>query len=396
MFFQSVLVYCSLMFIMMFFSVIAAKKANSYILDNGNLTVKRSFWKLEIIFPILLFAIIMGMRYDVGVDYLTYLNNYLYKNYSGKGEVLFNLFSDVGWLFNFHFVYFFTAIAFTQILFFFLAFKDERYLYPLLIFFLFTTGNFLFWMNVLRQALALCIWLYALKFIETKKPYIYFAICLAIFMVHRSSVILFIFYPILRNGKDYFASIKLQLVLFLSAFVFEQLFFSLLMKFENIISFYTSLLGDGLYNSYSINNLVQEFSESKGSGFAVYFKILLNLIIIFYSVRLKKFYNSNRFIIIYFFFFLGVITTYIFPEGAISLSRPFRYFYIFQPIMYAYFLYYLYKKRKSETNFLLFSGLLLIFMGIFILSQSSATKDSHSLYQFYFQKKYLSKYPIRF
>lgn len=393
MFLQSISVYFTLMLFMMMFGFIAAKKANSYTLYNGSITVKRSFWKIEVILPIILFAIIMGMRYDVGVDYFSYLNNYLDGDYSGKGEFLFYLFSDIGWYFNLHYVVYFTAIAFVQILFFLLAFKDERYLFPLLIFFLFTNGNFLFLMNVLRQALAMCIWLYALRFIETKKPYIYFLICVAIFFVHRSSVILFIFYPLLKNGVDYFKNVKLQLVLFFSAFVFKLVFSSLIMQLEPLIQFYTSLLGDGLYDSYNITTLMDGITGSEGSGIATYFKILLNFIIILYSSSLKKYYNNKRFIIIYFFFFLGVITTYIFPDGAISLSRPFRYFYIFQPIMYAYFLYYLYKNRKNETNFFLLVGLLIVFTSIFVLSQSSATENSHSLYQFYFQKRLFKEYP---
>lgn len=394
MFLQSISVYFILILFMMMFAFIAAKRANSYTLYNGNLVAKRSFWKIEVILPILFFAIIMGMRYDVGYDYISYLDNYLYKNYTGKGEVLFNLFSDIGWYFNLHYTVYFTAIAFVQILFFFLAFKDERYLFPFLIFFLFTSGNYLFLMNVIRQALALCIWLYALKFIDLKKPYIYFFICVLLFMIHRSSVILFIFYPLLRNGTDYFKSIKLQLVLFFSAFIIRDVFSNLIMRIEPLINFYTSMLGDGLYDSYNMENLIDRVTDgSGGSGIAMYFKIGLHFLIILYSARLKKYFNSKRFIIIYFFFFLGLLTTYIFPEGAISLTRPFRYFYIFQPIMYAYFLFYLYKNKNTETNYILFYGIIVVFLLIFVLSQYMATEDSHSLYQFYFQKQLYKEYP---
>ncbi|MCI3936494.1 EpsG family protein [Chryseobacterium aahli] len=394
MFLQSISVYLILMLFMMLCGIYAAKKENKYKSFNGEIIIeRRSFWNIEIIFPLIVFAVVMGMRYDVGTDYFSYLYNYLDKTYSGKGEILFNLFSDVGWYLNLHYTVFFAAIAFTQILFFFLAFKDERYLFPFLIFFLFTNGNFLFLMNVLRQALAMCIWLYAIRFIDIKKKYVYFLICVALFMIHRSSIILFIFYPILTNNKDYFESVKLQLILFFSAFIFKLLFSSIIIQLDPIINFYTSLLGDGLYDSYSVSSLVSGIVESEGSGIAKYFKILLNLIIILYSTNLKKYYNSNRFIIIYFFFFLGVITTYIFPDGAISLSRPFRYFYIFQPIMYSYFLYYLYKKKIIEKNFLLLVGIIILFACIFLLSQYSATENSHSLYQFYFQKLLLKEYP---
>src|SRR5690606_15469533 len=121
-----------------------------------------------------------------------------------------------------------------------------------------------------------------------------------------------------------------------------------------------------------VENLKQSFAEESGTGLAVYFKIGLHFVIIFYSTRLKAFYHSKWFVLVYFFFFLGLLTTYIFPEGAISLSRPFRYFYIFQPIMYAYFVYYLFRTRQKSGHFFLLIGLIMIFVGIFTLSQYSA------------------------
>ncbi len=78
-----------------------------------------------------------------------------------------------------------------------------------------------------------------------------------------------------------------------------------------------------------------------------------------------------------------------FPVGAIAITRPFRYFYIFQTIMYAYFLYYLYKTKLKNTlqgslNALMYYGLIIVFLGIFYLSQITSNEYASLWYQFFF------------
>jgi len=81
---QSIIVYSLLMFTMILFAVYASKKVR-YTSSSG-LTIQRSFWRFEILVPLILFAVIFGMRYDVGVDHLNYLHGYLDKIHVGKNE----------------------------------------------------------------------------------------------------------------------------------------------------------------------------------------------------------------------------------------------------------------------------------------------------------------------
>ena len=392
MFLQSILVYSTLIITMILFAYSASRKGSYYTTDNG-LIKYRSFWRFDTIVPLLLFAIVYGMRYDVGTDHLNYLEGYLSGIYVGKNEPLFSFFSEIGWFFNLHYTVYFGILAFIQAFFFFYAFKDHRYIYPLLIFFIFTTGSISFWMNGIRQAMAMCVWIFTLRYIEEKKwkPYIIWGIISV--LLHKSAIILFIFYPILRNGKDYFKSISLQTVLFASAFIIKEVFFDIIMRFESVINFYISILGEDTYQSYGMERLMESFVESGGTGLAYLFKIGVNLIVILYSTKLKQYYNSKWFNIMYFFFFIGLMTSYMFPIGAVSFTRPFRYFYIFQPILYAYLGFYLYKKRADGRKLILFLLLIIGFSGIFFLSQYTATEDSHSLYHFYFQQENIMGYP---
>jgi len=387
---QSLIVYSLLMFTMILFAVYASRR-NGYISSSGIL-VKRSFWRFEVVFPLFLFAIIFGMRYDVGVDHLGYLHGYLQKIHVGKNEPLFFLFAEIGWKLNWHYVLYFGLIAFTQVLFFFYAFKNERYLYPFLVFFLFTNGEWGFWMNGIRQALAMCIWIFSIKYIEDKKLWKYLIWWVVATLIHKSAIILIVFYPILRNGRDYFKSIPLQLILLGSAFVLKSAFEVFLPNIESLINTYINILGADMYErSYNIDRLMESFRESDGTGLVYLFRIILNVTIILFSTRLKLFYNSKRFNVIYFFFFIGLLTMYMFPVGFISLTRPFIYFYIFPSIMYAYFLYYLFKTRLRGTRIgsfhaILYYGLIFIFLGVFYSSIITSNENASFWYQFYFDQ----------
>lgn len=385
------------MFTMILFAVYASRR-NGYISSSG-LLVKRSFWRFEVIFPLILFAIIFGMRYDVGVDHLGYLEGYLNKEYVGKNEPLFFLFSEIGWKLNWHYVLYFGVIAFTQAVFFFYAFKNERYIYPFLVFFLFTNGEWGFWMNGIRQALAMCIWIFSIKYIEDKKFWKYLIWCVVATLIHKSAIVLIVFYPILRNGRDYFKSIPLQLILLGSAFILKEVFYVVFSYIEPLINTYTNILGSDMYSGYNTEVLMESFRKSDGTGLVYLFRIILNVIIILYSKRLKLYYNSKRFNIIYFFFFIGILTMYVFPVGFISLTRPFRYFYIFQSIMYAFFLYYLFKTkvrdtRRGSVHAIIYYGLIFIFLGVFYLSIITSSEDASFWYQFYFDQN-INGYPGR-
>lgn len=382
---QSIVVYSCLFIIMLLFAHNFSLKSSHYKTVSG-IIKERSFWHFNTIFPLLLFGIVFGMRYDVGADHLAYLFGYTNNVDVSKGEPLFDAITHLFKGLSLHYVYYFSFLAFFQVFFFFYAFKKQRYLFPFLVFFLFANSEWSSWMNVIRQAMAMCLWIYALKYIEEKRLWRYILLCTIACLFHYSAVILIVFYPLLKSGKDYFKSIKLQLCLIIAAFILQQVFIRILPQLGSFIDFYKSILGTDAYaNSYDIESLTEDFTVAEGTGLVYLTKIAFHTVIIIYSKKLKKFYNNKWFNIIYFFFFLGLLTTYIFPVGFISLTRPFRYFYIFQTIMYAYFAFYL-RKNKTSQNRLIFLGLIILFIGIFLLSQLTATEDSHLWYQFYFQQ----------
>lgn len=388
---QSILVYTLIILVMLLFANIAKRKAVYQTGQYGELVQKRSFWSFEIVFMLLFFALMFGMRYDVGTDHLGYLFSYIEGSVGEnlKMEPLFRWISKICYDLNIHPIIYFAIWAFIQITFFLLAFKNERYLFPLLITFLFFNLSFTFWMNGIRQALALCIWLYSITFIVEKKFWHYIVWGIIAFLFHRSALILFVFYPLLRNGKDYFKSIPLQLILFASVFIIKNVFEVFILQFESIIEQFQTILGgeDNLYAAYTMDNMLEDLNnEVEGTGLASMFRILVWVIIILYSRKLKSYYNSKKFNIIYFFFFFSLLSFYIFPNGIVVLRRPFSYFPVFQTIMLAYFVYYLLKSNSFRFNRLLAYTLIIAFIGVFYLNMLGATERSSILFQFYFQK----------
>lgn len=381
---QSIVLYSTLLLVMVSLAKMYSLKQSYQIVNEVRVRNSKP-GTFYLIFIILFFSLMMGLRYDVGTDFFAYQEGYIYNYDVGKGEILFNWIRELFNNFQLHYAAYFSFLAFLNISFFLYAFKRDAFILPLLLFFLLTNGDWLFWMNGIRQAIAMCIWIYALTFIEKKKVWWYLFWCLIAIGFHVSAVILIPLYFILKNGKDYFKNIKFQLILFAGAFVIQHSFGPFLEQIGPLIQFYQSELFGGTYN-YSIERLKEEASSTvEGSGIAYFFRVILSIIIIIYSKKLKDYYDSKWFNIVYFLFFIGLFTQNIFPLGSTVLTRPFRYFFIFKGIMFAYFAYYL-LKSKIPNNKIYAIALVLVFIAIFYLNIITANPHSHLWYQFYFQQ----------
>jgi len=322
--------------------------------------VKIPFLTWEVILPIIGFSLVFGMRYGVGDDHLTYLNIYLtgegVERYEWGFRYITTLFSKL----NFHFAVYFTILAFLQIFFFFLAFKEERFLFPFLAFFLFSGGYYLSWMNGIRQDIAACIFIFAVKFIDQKKFVSFLVCCSLAFLFHKSAIILILFYPLLRNGYDYFKSTTIQLLVFLCALIAYYTNINLVGLLENFITVISYWFNYEVYTNEGIENITLE--ATTGIGF--FLTALMDLIIIMYSKNLKSFYNSRRFNNIYTLYFIGAIAGILFAGSGVLL-RPFRYLAYFKLILLAYFMHYTLKNSKQPIYALLFFLITVIFLLLF-------------------------------
>ena len=330
----------------------------------------------------LAFAIVFGIRFDVGVDHLQYVDDYLFGKEYNNFELLYTILNNACALLKLPYPVLFTIISLIQVAFFFASFRKEFYLFPYLVIFLFfndLTGN---WNNIIRASLAFCIWCYSLNYIAEKNLVKYLIFSVLAIGFHTSAIILVVSYPILVSGRNYFRSVPIQFLLLALAFVIRYLFWNFTGIITVLIDYFIRFVGN--YSGYTADRLLYEsIIEEGGTGLGFYANILVNAYIIAISPKLQSFYYSRKFIIVYNLFFVGLLLQYMFPTGFIALTRPFRYFYMLHPVMLAYVTYYLFKSRNSIFLLLI----LVLYTGIFYGSIIRSNESAHKWYQTCFQHK---------
>ena len=365
------------------------------------------YFKPEIVLMILFFSFMAGIRYDVGTDHLFYMDQYVSNNIPERQEFLFRGIANFFISLQIHPIVYFGILAMIQVTFFFAAFKDYRYVMPFLVVFLFTNSLFGSWMNTIRQDIAICIWMFSIRFILQRKIWKYLVACAICIGFHRSSIIFILLYPIFVSGKDFFASRNLQITLYIAALVIRNNFQDLFINAENLLQSYSYLLSyvstDSFYDTYTVEGSLSQMNENSQSvvntGIAFYFKYFVYFIIILFSKELKLFYKVSGFTLFYNFFFIAVISSLIIPLGAFNIARPFQCFQPFLSVMLAFFCLYLVSvnnvfgmKQRGllkirDTKF--FGQIILIcFLGILFLSilSSAISNSNYKGYQLYFQQ----------
>ena len=200
---QTILVYLFLLLTMMAF-VSKTFKIEGVALSNNIFGIKNS----PLILAMLLFAVVFGMRYGVGVDHLGYLDDYkdiLNSQHSGKiMEPAFAFITNLFAAASLHYSFYFSFLAFLQIFFLFYTFKrNEERVLPFLVLTLILGGVYLSYMNGIRQQLAFCIFVFSLEFIFKRKPIKHYLLILLAFMFHSSALLLLPIYFLFQLKKKF-------------------------------------------------------------------------------------------------------------------------------------------------------------------------------------------------
>ena len=345
---QSFLVYGIFAAVLAIFGNISAQKQKISYYNN----VKNRFFTWDIIIPILIFSIISGIRWKVGTDHFNYYLKYLDLEkgieFRERGiEKGFELLSTVFSNLQIHFTLYFSFLAFLQIFFFYLALKDKKYLLPFLVVILILGEQYLLWMNGIRQAIAACIFVYALQYKLNKKFWFYFIFILLASQFHKSAIWLIILYfiPIKYLFKNRF----ITLIIFIGSYYIgtQYQWFSVTQNIEKAIVFfrYDIFLG-------SIDYLLSDETDKIGIGPRRIIIQLLYLILIFYSNKLKSFFSKEEtgFTLYYNLAIIGGIYFNLFSNTSHVFLRPVYYFIIFTPITFSFLLLYLKTKTPNGIN----------------------------------------------
>jgi hypothetical protein len=333
-----------------------------------------------VIFALIGYSIVMGIRYNVGIDYLSYFS--IFRRFQAgtvaATRFIYNVI-EPGFIFliktiiglKFDFPVFFGVVAFMQVIGLFLAIKKEQEVWPWLCFTVIFSASFLVYANVLRQWVAFSFIIYSLYFLKHKKIIPHYALIICAFMFHKSSLIFAVLYPLYVNGKSYFNNRAVQLVLlFLSLLLMRVgLVEQSLSYLENLISF----LG---YDNYIQNSsFISDDSTKIGIGFFIYRIIMV--ILILNSKKAKEEYKDTIFPIAYDLAFMGMILRTICSYSLI-FTRMSMYFYGCVEIVAAFIL--VQMSRKKDIWYYILIGLYII---LFIGNLRSASTGPQP-YQTYF------------
>jgi hypothetical protein len=384
---QSIFVYGLFALSLWWLGKIAAKRERLCLIYQGN---RPQFWTWEIIFSLLIFAIISGVRWQVGVDHLSYLEHYWeigdnarlsYENFRGRGIepgyfYLTKVFAD----FDIHFTFYFAFLAFIQLFFIYYAVKKERYLLPFIGLVIIFGGHYLILMNGIRQMLVACMFVYSIQFIRDRKFLAYLITLLIASLFHKSAILLIIFYFIPQI--DYFKNRYVNIFLLIGT-----VFVGMNPTWLQTIDYADIVLSFVGYEHYAERvDLLVESRREMNIGPRRLSVLILYGLIIWFAPKLKKKYKHTNFIAYFNFTVLGAFLYNLFVNTSHTFLRPVSYFTIFSILTTSYLLVYLKPPRDYKVN-LKFILVLLIsssYLGFAILSELNNLGIDYTNYKFFF------------
>ena len=336
--------------------------------------------------PIIIFTLIIGLRYCVGIDWENYRAIYeeelKYMSYAQmldtRYEIGFVTIVYLCHLFQLPTYMLFVCFAAIQIIFLYLALKEERGILPYIYLAFILSGIAIQgFCNVMRQDVAFCIFLYALKYVKRDKIIKYFLLCALAVCFHKSALILFPLCFIWIRRNSLFNNQLVQCTLFLAC-----VFLPFLNPVEYILSVLNDLIAAMGYEDY-VDSALDLTTNSK-IGPTRLMMIITNIVIILNSKNIKSYYENTLVNKIYDLFFIGICCYFLFL-GNMMFGRITLYFTNVAFIMYGYSLHY-WLQTKTSKHIISIGIISLMLMVSYSSLLFNCTKNTDA-YVSYFQEE---------
>lgn len=361
--FESAVVYLGLMVVMMILAWLGSRSEHN-----------RYTWAA---LASLAFAVVMGIRWNVGVDFPMYYDLYQLATtgYMGLGfdrwEPAFKILYIICGSQYLHYSIPFGIIAFIQCFLIFYGLRNQSKTWVFIPFTLMLSGTFVSYDNIMRHMVAFSIFICAIPYLAERKYWKYLLCIIAASLFHKSALILIMLPLVYMWCKQVFSKIWIQLI-----FVGIGL---AIMNIDNVqeifeaLSFAMTLLG---YDDYMSTSFALFDEETKlGLGFMVI--LAANLVLIFFSNKMKRFYNSRAVDIMYDMYFLGYFVKLAFLRMFL-LQRVNYYFISFEFIIAALTLWMFYKKK----SWIMLLGLSMIYVALFFGKLSNSEVGAMTYHTF--------------
>lgn len=376
---ESFVVYTSLLIFLPFLG----HTANQLYLKNDS---NRSYHYWGILFCIvLIFSVIFGVRYEVGIDYLNYKKIYeTIQNGLIPDDIIepgfYWICKIIGSL-GLHYSFFFGFFCFLQIIFIILAFKNKLELLSWILIVLLST-QFMVMMTLMRQMTFVCcfIWLVSrINSISFAKYAIIVALCT--FFFHKSAILVLPLYPFIRLRKNMCGTCLFQNIVFLVCAYLGYSHF-ILDKFEDF-STIASFLG---YSQYEGFNVLEALFLDPNWGPRTLIRVALVFVTILFSKKVRDYFPTVAFTQFYNLFFLGVCAEIVL-YGTDVIARVFLPLYYMKLVVFAYTLYYLISNyRKNYKNlFMCCCYVVLLLMDYCSVFYDTTLPNNTSAFKFFWQ-----------
>lgn len=341
-----------------------------YMFSQSKRYVLSGKWKYVVI-PIIVYSIVFGFRYMVGMDYFAYLRVYQDLLSSGENmladrwELLFQYYSKLCAFVSLPASLWFGGIAFLQLYPMIWLFKKDKEAIPYLFLIFMLGGYWLMFATTLRHILAMALWMVSLKYIIDNNGRKHFFFVLLSILVHKSMLLILPLYFLYRKKNEYFNRVNLQVLLLIVSvcFMVFPIFGSIMKNIDQI----AIILGYGEYLDLDTKDLIEGYSL--GAGFFINFG--LNLLIIINSVRIKDYFKNNLLNITYDLYFVGVLFRHIFIDSMI-FSRLNTCFDNLSFVIIAYAMLYA-KKNDQRLYWILFALMLIIFFAFMYRAETNTS-----------------------
>lgn len=323
----------------------------------------------EILFPILIVSIIMGLRYDVGTDWMNYKNAYeeirdvgINFNSYGGFEPLYVLLNAVVGIFNLPYQWFFFIQMCLMLFIAYKGFEPYKFILHFIVLF-FVSTLFLNSLNAQRQIISVYLFFFAIRYIKSREFWKYCVCALAATLFHKSSIILFPVYAISSSLFSFLDKRWTQIFLYvLSLTVFK-------LAVPWIIELIAKLvIGDVRY-SRNIDSL-GTWNLELNSGLGVLLIYVIDIVIIMFSKKLSETYNKYDFRLLFRIYFIGVLLSNMFQLD-VFLSRIPLALESVRVIVMGFLIHYLLYINRTTFNYCLSLALSLLMIVFYFMTISN-------------------------
>lgn len=334
--------------------------AKIYLIKNNTSTsVEKFFTNKNIIIPILIFCFFAAIRWDVGSDCRSYIFGFYRESepiYLNNKEYAFYIIQEFFRYIALTHIPFFFIIALLQIGFMYYALKKQAYILLFLPLALFLSGTYWSFMGGVRQNIACCIFVYVTLLLSENRWKLALLWIIIASLFHKSAIVLSPIILIVYLRKIYIPNIYIQYGMLATCFI---------MMGANVSERVSEIIVNTIdFIGYEENKQSRLINAIFNITFGIrsYLLLIANCIVILYSNKLRKFYNSRHYDIMYILYYIGICINLLF-YGNHGIERITMYLAIFIPIILGSLIFYLFYNRNLKSSklclFILILALLL-------------------------------------